>query len=329
MKDTPVEQRTSPLAWLIAGLFFLSVGALGLLGHSKWNPLVSMGETTAEKIAGSTVVVYVSLRAINAALSTAQEVELGASVVGQASLQPLKVLEPIDDTVERVADAVFVVATGAALATVGLAPVVSVGLIVLGLSFLGRIVAGRSSTLARSVEPMCRKGINFGLVVGFAVPIFFTLGVWAGERATAAQMREAEANLSAVSQQARILIGDAEDEAQGVVQERSAVEESEPAEEDEGGYFGWFVFGGEPEDGTQPAPTENEEGYFSQFTSGVGEVFDQGERYLDAASMFKAEADTILWSSLTIVGIFALRLLILPVFLLWGALSLMKAVPRQ
>lgn len=298
-RDAPRTPARTVFA-LMAGLLFLLTGVLGLSGRSDWNPLATVSEQTAETIAASAVTVYVSLRAINAALSTAQEIEVGASVVGQASLQPLKVLEPVDDTVERVADAVFLVAAGAALAAVGLAPVVSVGLVVLGAALLGRIALGRSPAFARRVKPLCDKGITLGIAVGFAIPAVFVLAVRVGEQATAAQMSTAMAELDAVAHKANFLIGAEADEAAAV----------SPADEGDAGVFGWLS------------------SRISEAGDSVSGVFEQSGRYLEAAQVFVEEADTILRASLTIIGIFTLRMLVLPVFLLWGALSLLKAVLR-
>ncbi|QDI77175.1 MULTISPECIES: hypothetical protein [Leisingera] len=294
------RKRTRTALGVVAGLLFLLTGAFGLSGRSDWNPLATVPEQTAETIAASAVTVYVSLRAINAALSTAQEIEVGASVVGQASLQPLKVLEPVDDTVERVADAVFLVAAGAALAAVGLAPVVSIGFVVLGAALLGRFSLGRSPVFDRIMTPLCTKGIALGIAVGFAIPSVFVLAVWVGEQATAAQMTAAMAELDAVAQEANFLIGAEVDEAEAV----------SPAEEGDAGVLGWLS------------------SRISEAGDSVSGVFEQSGRYLDAAQVFVEEADTILRSSLTIIGIFTLRMLVLPVFLLWGALSLLRTVLR-
>ncbi|MBY6139474.1 hypothetical protein KUV26_08525 [Leisingera daeponensis] len=296
----PVRTGAKSALWAITGLVLLCAGVFGLFGRSEWNPLVSAAERTAEDIATSSVAVYVSLRAINAALSTAQEIEVGASVVGQASLQPLKILEPVDDTVERVADAVFIVAAGAALATVGLSPVVSIGLIILGAGMLGRTSAGLHPFFAGPVEQLCNRGIAFGFAVGLAMPLVFALGVWAGERATEARMSTAMAELEGVAQQAKILIGAEEED----------TAEAARSEEGEAGVLEWLS------------------GQITGVSDGISGVFEQSGRYLEAAQVFVEEADAILRASLTLIGILTLRMLVLPVFLLWGAMSLLRAVQR-
>ncbi|MDC0657870.1 hypothetical protein N6L27_07690 [Leisingera sp. SS27] len=296
----PMRKGAKAAVWAFAGLFLLCTGVFGLVGRSDWNPLVSAAEWTSENVATSAVAVYVSLRAINAALSTAQEIEVGASVVGQASLQPLKVLEPVDDTVERVADAVFLVAAGAALVTVGMAPVASLGLIALGAGLLGRAAASHMSSFSGPVISLCNRGIAFGFAAGLAMPLVFAFGVWAGERATEARMSAAMAELDGVAQKANILLG-AEDDV--------TAEASQEAQADEG-MLGWLG------------------GRIAGVSDGISGVFEQSGRYLEAAQVFVAEADSILRSSLTLIGVFALRMLVLPVFLLWGAVSLFRGFLR-
>lgn len=298
----PARPRAKAVVCAVLGVFFLCAGALGLLGRSSWNPLIAASERSAEEIAASSVAVYVSLRAINAALSTAQEIEVGASVVGQASVQPLKVLEPVDDTVERVAGAVFLVAAGAALFSVGLAPVVSIGLAALGAGLLGRAAVRRFPGLAAPAAPaapVCSRVITFGLAVGLALPLVFSLGVRAADSATAAQMRGAMAQLDSVAQQARILLGAEEDLAEA------------PLESGENtGVLSWL------------------NGQVTAVSEGISGVFEQSGRYLEAAQVFVDEADSILRASLTLIGIFTLRMLVLPVFLLWAAMALIRAVQR-
>lgn len=293
----PAKTRARAAICALAGLVFLLAGCLGLQGRSDWNPLIGAAERSAEDIAASSIAVYISLRAINAALSTAQEIEVGASVIGQASVQPLKVLEPVDDTVERVAGAVFLVAAGAALFNVALAPVVSIGLAVLGAGLLGRCLIGLQPGLAAPMAPLCSRGISFGLAAGLALPLVFSLGVQAADGATAAQMSRAIAELDSVAHKARILIG-AGDE----------LPEAAPQPAEETGALAWL------------------NGRASAVGSSISGVFEQSGRYLEAAQVFAGEADSILRASLALIGIFTLRMVVLPVLLLWGAMSLIRSL---
>ncbi|MEJ6392526.1 hypothetical protein V8J82_04610 [Gymnodinialimonas sp. 2305UL16-5] len=268
-----------PIVLALAGLVCLLVGLVDLSGRSA-NPAVPPAISAAEDIAAVTAGVYVSLRAINAALSAAQEVEVGASIGAQASVQPLKVLEPVDDTVERVADVVFAVAAGAALAVVGLEPVAALGLVVLGLGLLG-YGFGRGSVARASL-----RAVRLGVALGLVLPLVFAGGVWLGEVATQAQWMSAMSELDAVAGEARVLIGAGE------------AELLETA--------------------------ENSDGMLSGFLSAINGARESVQSYVDAAAVFTREADTLFSATLTIIGIFVLRVIVLPVLLLWSVMVLVR-----
>ena len=264
----------------ILGVISLAVGAWDLVRGGGVNPALPPAVGAAEEVALVTAGVYVSLRAINAALSAAQEVEVGASIGAQASLQPLKVLEPVDDTVERVADVVFAVAAGAALATVGLQPVAAIGLIVLGVGLIGFGLASGSAARASL------RAVRLGGALGLVLPLVFAGGVWLGEVATQAQWDAAMVELDAVAGEARVLIGSGEAEVLDAAQ--------------------------------------GEEGMISGFVSAITGARESVQGYVEAAAIFTREADTLFSATLTIIGVFVLRVLVLPVLLLWSVMSLVR-----
>lgn len=273
------------------GVVFLIIGLLELSGRGPLNPAVPLAEAAAEEIAVATAGVYVSLRIINAALSAAQEIEIGASIGAQASVQPLKILEPVDDTVERVASVVFAVAAGAALAVVGVAPVAGLGLVVLGAGLLG--MAGCLGMGQPGAMAGCRRAVRLGVATGLILPLGFAGGVALGERVTAVQWQAAIADLSVITTEAEILIGGGEALPDAVV----------PSAD---GLFGRL-------------------GQRLQAAGdGVADTVDAIARYRDAATVFLSEADALFGATLTIIGIFALRMVVLPVLMLWGAMTLLR-----
>ncbi|MCG7494366.1 hypothetical protein [Thalassobius sp. Cn5-15] len=293
----PAFSRLKPMLFMLVALTCLALGLAGLNGRSATNPLITSAEHRVQEVATATVAVYISLRAINAALSTAQEIEVGASAVGQASLQPLKVLEPVDDTVERVANVLFFVAAAAALATVGLGPVTSLGLILLGLGLMLRLFPA----LPDQLRVLGNTAVRFGLIIGVALPLVFSFGSTLGTWATEAQLTTAQGEIDRVAQQANLLLGNDTDRLSPTV-----------------------------------AADDEDDGWFSAISStwnnaadGVREVFQRSRQYLDAASVFISAADTILNASLTVIGVFALRMVVLPLLLLWAAWALLRSGGRQ
>jgi len=291
----PSPSRKRSLVLAILGLLSLGIGLWELSGRGTINPALAPASAAAEDIAAATATVYVSLRIINAALSTAQEIEIGASVGAQASLQPLKVLEPVDDTVERVAGVVFAVAAGAALATVGFAPVAALGLCLFGLGCLLR-VADDALVAIDGMRTAAGYAMRLGAVLGVILPLGFAGGVALGDRITAPQWADAMADLESVTHEARILVGSGGD---------AAAEEMLEGPADEGMAARWW------------AP-------FQTVGDGVSETLGAIGRYREAAIVLMSQADTLFRASLTIIGIFALRTLVLPALLLWGAMALMR-----
>ena len=279
--------RFKSLALVLIGTLALVVGLWEISGGGGVNPAVPIAEERASEIAAATASVYVSLRVINAALSAAQEIEVGGSIGVQASAQPFRVLEPVDDTVERVSHVIFAIAAGAALMLVGLGPVASLGLVLLGIGSLGLAFAdvSGSSKIQRSSLRAARLGLAFGL----ALPLVFAGGSWLGERMTQPQWDSAISQLDAVAAEARVLIGEGD-------------EVEIEVEEEAGGLFSWVGDG----------------------VSAAGDAMDAVARYRDAVRLFMNEADVLFSSSLTIIGLFVLRMVVLPALLLWGLMALVR-----
>jgi hypothetical protein len=126
--------------------------------------------------------------------------------------------------------------------------------------------------------------------VAFVVPLMFSLGVWVGERATQNRMDDATAQLRAVASQAGTVIG---------AEDPQDVADMLEAAEGDGSWWG-------------------------NMRDGVGAVFADSTKYVTAGWAILDEADTILTASLTIIGVFILRMVVLPLFLVVGALGLLR-----
>ncbi len=200
---------------LILGLL-AAVLCVTLMLLPKSNPAVAAAERINRDVAITSTATYVSLRAINAALSTAQEVELGGSVVVTGNLQPLKWLEPVDDTVERVADVIFAVAVLSGLLSLSLGPLASIGFALIALGLLGRCGCEAGKGWPGTPGPMRRLISScggIGLILAIGVPLAFALGAFLGEVLTRPIWVEADATLARIADEARALIGEPADAA--------------------------------------------------------------------------------------------------------------------
>lgn len=291
--DFAVTRRTAALA--LAGALALIIGLWELSGRGSLNPILQPAEAAAKEISVASAGTYVALRTINAALSAAQEVELGASFGVQTTLQPFKFLEPVDDMVERVADVIFAVAACAALAAVGFAPVAALGIMLFGLGLLALASSGLSPPLAK-VMHFGRVATRFGAVLGFVMPLGFMLGVELGARLTEPQWQAAMAQLDAVAAAARMETG-------------SQVSASDVEPEQSSGPQGLF---------------DRLQGRLQTVGEGVGDAVKTVGRYSETASVFLSEADGLLNAMLVIIGVLALRMVVLPALLLWIFMILMR-----
>lgn len=260
---------------LVAGLA-VAILCLLLAARPAANPAVQAAERFNRDVAVAAAATYVSLRAINAALSVVQEVEVGGALGVTGTVQPLKWLEPVDDTVERVSAVVFAVAALSGLLSLSLAPVAAVGFALIAVAALGRCgcaVGGRSW---ESLPGALRRGLagcgGLGIALALGVPIAFALGAWVGEILTRAPAAEAAGTLDRIAQAAQALIGEAT--------------RSEGA--------GWAA------------------------------LRERITAYLGAGGVFWDGADDLLGAGLTLVGVFLLRMVVLPAVLLLALWTLLR-----
>lgn len=258
-----------------------------LAAATQANPAVRWAETSVQQIAASMTGVYVSLRVINAALSAAQEIEVGASVGAQANVQPLKVLEPVDDTVERVADVVFAVAVGAAVATVGLAPVALLGALVLGAGALVMAAGLVWPKLPRGVSGLAWRAVRLGSAVSVVLPLVVVAGLELGDRMTALPQQDAYAVLNGVADEAQLLIG-------------QDTPDPDVITEETGGTF------------------------FGRFFDSVSSAGETVQSYTQAARVFRSEATALFEATLILIGVFVLQSIVLPILLFWGVIALLR-----
>ncbi|MCR9127761.1 MAG: hypothetical protein NXH82_16805 [Rhodobacteraceae bacterium] len=187
-----MADRRGPWPWLAAALAVLAVVAA--LSYDR-NPLISVAQGYAEDVAKASAATYVSLRTLNAFLSFAQEIEVGGSLVVSGTARPLKVLEPIDDTIERIASVVFVVMLATGVLSVALGPVSGTGWGLVALAAVLWAWRGR----ARGGAAARKLGV-YGAFLGLALPLAFLLAsvlaermtarVWAEHQAVVAEMTE-------------------------------------------------------------------------------------------------------------------------------------------
>lgn len=185
----PVRARRGVRALLLAAAL-LAVAAAALW---RVNPMVEGAERYAASVAVSAGGVYLTLRSLNAFLSTAQEVEVGGSFVVSGTVQPLKALEPVDDTIERVASLVFFVMVATGILSVAMGPASALGFAMLGLGLA--LIAWRGAWPGGAAR---RLGW-YGGFLALAVPMAFLASDLLAERMTQDALARHEAVVARIT----------------------------------------------------------------------------------------------------------------------------------
>lgn len=161
-------------AQMVAAGLCVVIALAATLGY-RHNPLTNRAAAYAQDIAVASAATYVTLRTLNAALSTAQEIEVsGGAVVVSGTARPLKLLEPIDDTIERIAGVVFALMVMTGLLAFALGPVGAIGAAMIGLAAMAWLLTRLGARLS-GVPPLARQLGGYGVFFFLALPLAFVL----------------------------------------------------------------------------------------------------------------------------------------------------------
>lgn len=264
-------------------------GLAMLLSLLSLNPLSDAAARKAGEVTVGAVTIYAALRTLNLFLSAAQEIEVGGSFIVSGSVQPLKTLEPIDDTIERVAGIILGISVVSGLLSISFGPVAAIGFALL---LSGLLLVPRA-------PPIGRRMAVAGAVLSLVVPVIFVVsGVFADAATRVVWERNAEI-LEGIAAEIR------ESEAVTSTLEPEIVDDTE-----EEGFWSALWRSG----------TENAEAV-SEATSAV---VDSLAGYRDASQRLFDEADELLRSYIDILAILLFKLILLPGLLILVALRLIR-----
>jgi hypothetical protein len=175
MTNSIFGNRRAAIIVLVMGI------VIGLLGFTNNGPFIKGAKGYSQEIARSSATAYLSLRLINAAISFAEEVEVGGSVIAvNGSAHPFKVLEPIDDAVERLSAAIFLVGAVSGVLAVVLPVLGGVALVLIGasLAFLAGIDLSNLRFPGRNFLLSLFWGTARLGVLGFLIVVAFSMSSW-------------------------------------------------------------------------------------------------------------------------------------------------------
>lgn len=266
-----------------------------------WQPVfVTPAARFNDEVMVSAVKVYAILRGINAAISVAKETEIGVQFVGSVTTQPGMVLDPIDETVGRVADAVFMLAAASGVLSIAFAPLAQIGAGLAALGFLALWLAGLRPEVARRVGSVGKTLAGFGLVLALALPLGYGIGGRLGAAWTESARVEAQDRLNGTAED----LSEAVDAAQANVTQQA--------------------------ENAGPDTPGADASLWSRVWDGVsdagGAASDAVREAVPDMDAVQVRGGEILQSSLTLIAIYVFRLLVLPFVLLWGGLLLARRV---
>lgn len=294
---TIAHLRAHGLAW----------AALAMLAMAIWQPpLLGAAERQNNAVLASAVAAYAVLRTINAAVSTAKETTVGVGLVGSLQAKPAMVLDPIDDTVRRVADVMFVVAAVSGLLAVGMVHVCKVGACLAAAGLGGLYLAGRWPGIAGGWQGTSRSLAVLGVVLGLLLPMGYGVGGMIGHAMTEERLKIAMVRLQASET-------DIGAETEELTRRRSVSDTADvlPSEDKTGvmdGTLRWLGAG-------VTAAQDSVGGFVDRVWSGVPEI-----------NAIAARGEDILESSVEIMAVYALRLLVFPVLSLFVLYLLARAI---
>ena len=173
--------------------FITAIGLLAVLSfcaalfHAR-NPIARAAGDYASSVAAVSAATYVTLRTLNAVLSTAQEVEVGASVGVSGTFQPGKVLEPVDDTIERIASVVFALMLVSGILAIAMAPIGALGSAMVAIACLFAL-AGPGGSLRAAAR---RLGL-YGAFLSLGLPLCLIVSDMLAAPLTGAALAEHQA----------------------------------------------------------------------------------------------------------------------------------------
>ncbi len=237
-------------------------------------PFVGAARDQAQTVARNAAVTYAALRTINAAISTLKETEVSLPIVGGLGAKPGMALDPIDETVARVADILFLLMATTAVLTIAFGPIATAGAVIACAGFLALWLA-RRYPMWRGAAPMGQRAAIFGLLFALVLPVSWAGGGWMAGRMTDDRLEAAMSSLRGAGGGGPLAAAPAPD--------AGAPAMSSP----------WWSFWSEPRGAA---------------------VADADGGWRSVINEYSERAETILGSSLDIIAVYVLRLFVFPAF---------------
>lgn len=292
---------------------------LGLVGLMA-NPLAGLASSYNAEIATTGAAIYGSLRFASSAMSVAKDADLGGSVaVASVTFSPGQVLEPVTATINRMADLLFGLVLASGVVSVTLPALARIGAVLMAAAGILLVVAQMVQARMPTDGGLQRLGFataRFGVVVAIIVPAAYATAFMLGDFMTADAWRSATAVFERLSE-------DFEAPPGPILPVPEATTPPVAAPEAETGLLEGFVNGV----GTAIGQTKDAVVGAAQATAGFAAGLpDQVSRNAKIVGDGIALSGQLFNSSVQLGAAYLVRLVVLPLFLLFTGLWLVRQI---
>ncbi len=169
--------------------------ALALVGLALFfaNPIVELASRYNLEVAVGGTAVYASLRGISSAMSIVRDADVQVAVpLASFTTSPGQALQPVIETIERMANLLFALVLASGVIGFTLPIVASLGALVLAVgAALRAVLAALGRPLFGPVGRLLRAAVTLGLLSSVLIPTAYAFGFILGDRYTAAAWNSA------------------------------------------------------------------------------------------------------------------------------------------
>lgn len=300
---------------LIPAALLLLIGVIGVMT----NPLAGIASTYNTEIAASGAAIYGSLRFASSAMSVAKDADIAGSVaIASVTLSPGQVLEPVTATINRMADLLFGLVLASGVISVTLPAVARIGAVLLSISGILLAIAQLGWARLHSDSGLRRLGVataRLGAITAILVPGAYSIAFLLGDFLTADAWRSATAVFETLSE-------DFQAPADVTLIVPPATEPApEAAPKSDPGLFGEIM------DGVGSALGQTTDAIVgaAQATAGFASALpDQVSRNAKIVGDGIAISGQLFSSSIQLGAAYLVKLLVLPIFLLFAGVWIMR-----
>ncbi|OQP88011.1 hypothetical protein BTR14_00545 [Rhizobium rhizosphaerae] len=180
-------RRRQALGWLLTAALAV------LLAFA--NPLADRAAGYNRDVTIGSTALYGTLRVMNSVMSVAKDADVTGGVgVASVTASPGQLLQPVTNTIDRMAELLFWLAILSGILSTIVLPVAKVAAVGLAAaSALLALIAGLGRSLPEAGQRLMRGLVVLGLVGALALPLSYTLAFHAGEAMTNTAWKQATA----------------------------------------------------------------------------------------------------------------------------------------